>query len=446
VSFDVNSTIWGVIILAILLAANAFFVAAEYALVSIRRTRVDELIQQGVAEATSVRKALENLEHYVAATQICITMAGLGLGWVGEPALSTLITSVVGIPLQGIDANARRAVSVSLSFLIVTYVTVVIGELIPKSVTLKYAERVALRVGRPVVFVGWLLRPFIWALNKTAELILRLIGLNTIHEIQSGYSVHELKLMVEVSEKIGAVENIEREMIHAVFDFGDLTAREVMVPRTEMIAVDADSPLHDLIQLAITHSYSKFPVFEGDVDHIIGIAHVKDLVRVQHKDRLNATIRGLMREALVVPATRRLDALLQEFRSKKQHLAIVLDEYGGTAGLVTLGDLMSQIVGKVNDQFDKSTPEIQRLPDGSALIGGMALIEEVNDHFSLNLKDENYDTIAGFVLGKLKRIAKVGDTVDANGARLKVEAMDGLRISRISLKQSSSGENANQLP
>ncbi len=434
-SVELTSSAWGVIVLALLVAANAFFVAAEYALVSVRRTRVDELIQRGVSEAAFVRKALDNLERYIAATQICITMAGLGLGWVGEPALSTLITLVVGFPLQWIDENARRAISSALSFLVVTFITVVIGELIPKSVTLKYSEQVALRVGRPVVIIGGLLRPFIWALNKTAEIILRLAGLNMVSDSHGGYSVQELKLMVEASERIGAIENVERDMIHAIFDFGGLTAREVMVPRTEMIAVDADSPIHDLIQLAITHSYSKYPVFEGDMDHIIGIAHVKDVVRVQHNDRLNATIRGMMREALVVPATSRLDALLQEFRVKKHHLAIVLDEYGGTAGLVTLGDLMTQIVGKVNDQFDKSTPEIQRLPDGGALIGGMALIEEVNDHFNLNLKDENYDTIAGFVLGKLKRIAKVGDTVEANGARLKVEAMDGLRISRISLRR-----------
>lgn len=432
---DPAFNLWGLLALDFLLATNMFFVAAEYALVSVRRTRIDELVQRGVSEATFVRKALDNLERYIAATQICITMAGLGLGWVGEPALSTLVTLVIGFPLQWIDENVRRAISVALSFLIVTFITVVVGELIPKSVTLKYPEQVALRVGQPVVLIGWLFRPVIWAMNKTAEIILRLVGLNTVSDGHGGYSVQELKLMVEASERIGAIENIERDMIHAVFDFGDLTAREVMVPRTEMIAVDADSPIHDLIQLAITHSYSKFPVFEGDIDHVVGIAHVKDVVRVQHNDRLNATIRGLMREALVVPATSRLDALLQEFRIKKQHLAIALDEYGGTAGLVTLGDLMTQIVGEVNDQFDKSTPEIQRLPDGSALIGGMALIEEVNDHFSLNLKDENYDTIAGFVLGKLKRLAKVGDTVDASGVHLKVEAMDGLRISRISLRR-----------
>ncbi len=429
-SFDLLSLV-GV---ALLILANAFFVAAEFALVSVRRTRVEELIQQGRIGAGAVKEALHDPDRFIAATQLGITIASLGLGWLGEPALSHFIEPVIhSIPAEWISL-ASHSISAAISFTLITALHVIIGELMPKSIALQNPEGTALFVARPTLIVQTILYPAITILNGIGNALLRLMGVqNTGHQIV--HSVQELKMLVEASEESGLLEEEERDMIHAAFDFGDITAREVMVPRTEMIAVDADSPVNDLIQLAITHSYSKFPVFEGDVDHIIGIAHVKDLVRVQHNDRLNATIRGLMREALVIPATSRLDTLLQEFRVKKQHLAIALDEYGGTAGLVTLGDLMTQIVGEVNDQFDKSTPEIQRLPDGSALIGGMALMEEVNDHFSLNLKDENYDTIAGFVLGKLKRLAKVGDTVDANGVHLKVEAMDGLRISRISLRR-----------
>jgi CBS domain containing-hemolysin-like protein len=226
-----------------------------------------------------------------------------------------------------------------------------------------------------------------------------------------------------------------------VFDFGDLTARELMVPRTEMLAVDADAPLHELIHFAIKNPRSKFPVYEGDLDHIIGVAHVKDLVRTQHDERRSTTIRGVMREALFVPDTIRLDNLLKQFRAKKQHLAIVLDEYGGTAGLVTLDDLMEQLVGEVQDPFDKSTPEIQRLPDGSALLDGLTLIETINETFGLGLKDEYYDTIAGFVLGRLGRMAKVGDSVEADGLRLRVEALDGLRIARLSLSLAKPAEN-----
>jgi CBS domain containing-hemolysin-like protein len=200
-----------------------------------------------------------------------------------------------------------------------------------------------------------------------------------------------------------------------------------------MVAISAEAPLDVLIQHAIKHPFTKFPIYEGDLDHIIGIVHTKDLVRVQHGERLTATVRGLMREAMFVPDTIRLDELLSEFRKKRQHLALVLDEYGGTSGLITLDDLMEQIVGKVGDAFHKSAPEIQRLPDGSVLIDGLAQIEEVNDMLGLKLEDEHYDTIAGYVLGRLGRMARVGDTVEAEGARLKVEALDGLRISRLSL-------------
>jgi putative hemolysin len=222
-------------------------------------------------------------------------------------------------------------------------------------------------------------------------------------------------------------------MLSAVFDFGDLTAHEAMVPRTEMVAIPAEAGLDEFIQNAVAHPFSKFPVYEGDLDHIVGIAHVKDLVRVQHDQRRTTTVRGLLREALFVPDTLRLDALLQQFRARRQHIAIVLDEYSGTAGLVTLDDLVARIVGDVADPFDKSGPEIQRLPNGAFLVDGLTNIEDVNDRLGLSLHDDFYDTIAGFVLGRLGRMARVGDTVEAHGVRLKVEALDGLRIARLSV-------------
>jgi len=427
---------WGLVALVALLGVNAFFVAAEYALVSVRRTRLDELIQGGVSEAKYARDALNDLDRYIAATQLCITMAGIGLGWVGEPTLSALLILALGLPLQILDESLRRTISAGVSFIIVTFITVVLGELVPKSVTLKYPERVALGVGRIVIITGRLFQPFIWALDAAASLILRLFGIQPLSEQGSGYSVQELKLMVEASEKIGVIEDIEREMLHSVFDFGELTAREVMVPRTEMAAFDADAPLAELAQASVKYPFSKFPVYEGDADHIVGIVHVKDLVNVQQSQQQAKTVRDIAREAVFVPETIRLDALLQEFRVKKQHYAIVLDEYGGTAGVVTLNDLLSQIVGEISDLFDKPAPEIQRLPDGTALVDGLMQIEDVNGYFNLNLKDENYDTIAGFVLGRLGRLANVGDTVEADGIRLKVEELDGKRIAKLSLSQS----------
>jgi CBS domain containing-hemolysin-like protein len=303
----------------------------------------------------------------------------------------------------------------------------------PKSIALQRPEATALMVARPTLLTELLFKPAIWLLNGTGNLLLRLIGMRAASGHEMVHSVEELRMLVQASGEKGVLETSERDMLDAVFDFGDVTAHEVMVPRTEIVGIGADASLDDFIQCALKHAFTKFPVYEGDLDHILGVAHTKDLVRVQHGERRAATVRGLVREALFVPDTIKLGDLLPQFRARRQHLAIVLDEYGGTAGLVTLDDLVGQIVGEVADPFEKSDPPIQRLPDGSALIDGLTAIEDVNDKLGLALTDPNYDTIAGFVLGRLGRMAHVGDEVNADGVRLRVEALDGLRIARLSL-------------
>jgi len=418
---------------AVLVLANGFFVAAEFALVSVRRTRVEELIQQGHLSARAVKRALEDPDRFIAATQLGITIASLGLGWLGEPALAHFIEPAVGLLPEAWMGVASHSISAGIAFAVITFLHVVIGELMPKSIALQRPETTALLVARPTLWIELLFKPAIWALNGTGNFLLRLVGMRAASGHEMVHSVEELKMLVEASQESGLLEGAERDMLHAVFDFGDLTAREIMVPRTEMVALDAEATLEALVQNAIRHPFTNFPVYEGDIDHMIGIAHTKDLVRMQNDARRAATVRGLIREALFVPDTTRLNDLLKQFRARRQHMAIVLDEYGGTAGLVTLGDLVAQIVGQVRDPFDKSAPEIQRLPDGSALVDGLTQIEDVNSFFNLSLRDENYDTIAGFVLGRLGRMAKVGDTVEADGAKLKVEALDGLRIARLSL-------------
>lgn len=418
---------------AVLVLANAFFVTAEFALVSVRRTRIDELIRQGNASASFVKQALSDPDRFIAATQLGITLASLGLGWLGEPALGHLIEPLIDfLPTQWIGL-ASHSISAAIAFFVITFLHVVIGELAPKSIALQNPERASLAIARPTLWIQGIFKPAIWALNGAGDLLLKWIGIQPASGHQLVHSVEELKMLVQASEEGGVLEDEERDMLHAVFDFGDVVARQVMVPRTEMVAVEADAPLDDLIQLAIKHPLSKIPVYEGDLDHILGIVHTKDLVKVQHDERRTASVRGLMREALFVPETTRVDVLLQQLRANRQHIAIVLDEYGGTAGLVTLDDLIAEIIGEVRDQFDKSAPEIQRLPDGSALVDGMALIETVNEHFGLDLANPHYDTIAGFVLGKLDRLAVVGDEITADGVRLRVEALDGLRIARLSL-------------
>jgi CBS domain containing-hemolysin-like protein len=426
----------GVKLLAVLflVLANGFFVAAEFSLVSVRRTRIAELLAQGEPAATWVQKAIENPDRVIAATQLGITLASLGLGWIGEPALSHLLNPIVDLFPAAIQSGVSHSISAGIAFAIITFLHVVVGELAPKSIALQNPERTSMMVARPTVLTEWIFKPAIWLLNGSGTLLLRLVGVKPASGHQLVHSVEELKMLVDQSAEGGVMMVEESEMLHAIFDLGDLVVRQVMIPRTEMIAVEADILLEEIIGLVTQSTYTKFPVYDDSLDQILGIVHVKDLLRaLQSPDCKDCTARSLMREPVFVPETISVRALLGQFRTNRQHIAIVLDEYGGTAGLVTLEDLLEEIVGEVSDPFDRATPEIQTLPDGSALINGLALIEEVNQHLNLNLQDPNYDTIAGYVLGKLGRIPRVGDVVEGDGVRIKVESMDALRIARLSL-------------
>ncbi len=421
------------LIMAALVAANAFFVAAEFALVSVRRTRIQELVSQGNHAARWVQRAVREPDRFIAATQLGITIASLGLGWIGEPALSHLIQPVVGLFPEAVAGEVAHGLSAGLAFAVITFLHVVIGELAPKSIALQNPERTALFVAQPTAWTTWIFRPLIWLLNGSGNLLLSVLGMRSASAHQLAHSVEELKMLVTASAASGVVEADEEDMLQAVFDFSDTLVRQVTVPRTEMVAIPAEAALDEIIASVLRHPFTRYPVYEGDLDHVLGVIHLRDIMRARHSERANVTTaRGLMREAIFIPETARVGTLLRRFRARRQHLAIVVDEYGGTAGMVTLADLLEEIVGEVSDEFD-SGPGIQALPDGSYLLDGLTLIDEVNDHFQLKLGDPSYDTIAGFVLGRLGRLAKVGDVVTTDGVRLRVEALDGKRIARLSL-------------
>jgi len=430
---DLLADLFRLLLTAALIAVNAFFVAAEFAIVGVRRTRINELVAQGNHAARWVQRALMDPTRFIAATQLGITMAGLALGWVAEPTLGHLLLPIVRMFPAALAEEASHALSAGLSFALVTFLAVVVGELTPKAITLRNPERIALLVVQPVTWIAWLLRPGIWLLHAAASGLLRLFGVPAFSGHELAHSVEELKMLVTASAASGVVEADEEDMLQAVFDFGDTLVRQVMVPRTEMVAIAAEASLDEIAALVLRHPFTRYPVYEGDLDPVQGVIHLRDLMRARRGEGAGlATARGLMREAIFIPETARIGTLLRRFRARRHHLAIVVDEYGGTAGMVTLADLLEEIVGEVNDEFDSGS-EIQALPDGSYLLDGLTLIEAVNDYFQLNLADPSYDTIAGFVLGRLGRMAKVGDTLTAEGVRLRVEALDGKRIERLSL-------------
>ncbi len=420
----------------LLVLANGFFVAAEFSLVSVRRTRIAELVASGNANAEAVQKAIHNPDRVIAATQLGITLASLGLGWLGEPALSHILYPIVSLFPLPIQSEVSHSISAALAFIFITFMHVVVGELAPKSIALQDPERTSLFVAGPTLLTERIFKPAIWALNGTGNFLLRLINIQPASGHELVHSVEELKMLVTASAEGGLVEAEESEMLHAVFDFGNLLVRQIMIPRTEIIAVEADTPLSEIIGLISESTYTKFPVFEDSLDQILGIVHVKDLLSaMQSTDCTNCTARSLAREPIYVPETISVSALLRQFRDNRQHIAIVMDEYGGTAGLVTLEDLLEEIVGEVSDPFDIDIPEIQTQPDGSVLIDGLALIEVVNEQLNLTLEDPDYDTIAGYMLGKLGRIPRRNDVIEADGVRMRVEEMDGMRISRLSLRR-----------
>jgi putative hemolysin len=433
--------VWHFLLILLLIALNAFFVSVEFAAVASRRARIELLAEEGNPAANIVKSWIENpstRDHLIAASQLGITMVSLALGAVGENTFKELLTPYfnrIAIPVNLPQlASVLAALPLVISLIIITSITVVFGEQVPKVATLHQPERVALLSAQPMKVYTRIFKWFIDLLDWSTRLVLRLFGLQLIGEHSLIYTVDELKQMITESEEGGVIETPEREMLESVFDFGELLVRQVMVPRTEIIAIEAETRLDGIISTVTQYSYTKLPVYEADLDQIIGILHVKDVLRVMEKpDCQDTTARELARETLYFPETLPVNELLHQFRHNRQHIAIVMDEFGGTAGLVTLEDLLEEIVGEVSDQFDKSSPEIQTQPDGSVLIDGLTLMEAVNQYLELNLIDPHYDTIAGYFLGKLGHIPKTGDVVESGGVRLKVESMDGLRISQLSL-------------
>jgi CBS domain containing-hemolysin-like protein len=436
---------WNIVLIFVLIALNGFFVGVEFAAVASRRARLDLMAEATSSAASVVRSWLENSasrDRLIAASQLGITLVSLALGAVGENTFAALLDPVFrDMRLPGWAQAASGilpALPLVISLIVVTSFHVVLGEQVPKVAVLRAPERFALTAAPVMRVFGTVFKGFISLLDWAARQVLRLMGLPDASPHSSMYSIEEIKQIVAGPEVEGVIEQPEREMLSAIFDFGELVVRQVAIPRTEIVAVEADTPLSELVATATQVAVTKLPVYEDDLDHILGVLHIRDLLgALQDPTQQTATARSLAREALYVPESVRVDDLLHEFRARQQHIAIVLDEFGGTAGLVTLEDLLEEIVGEFRDPFDVDSPSIQTQPDGTSLIDGLTLIEEINDHFGLHLYNPNYDTIAGYVMGKLGRIPQLSDIVEnpEDGIRLEVVEMDGLRVSQLKMQK-----------
>ena len=419
------------ILVLILVGLNGFFVAAEFALLSVRSTRIEELVAKGNTRAIVVRQAIKNTDRFIAATQLGITIASLGLGWVGEPALERFISPLVELLPEQIAGAASHSISAVISFTIITSLHVVVGELAPKSIALQYPEETSMAVARPTLFLAFIFTPFIWVLNGAGNGLLRLVGINPATGHDQVHSVEELRMIVEASAEGGALDASQQQMVEAVFDFRKLLARQVLVPRTELTMLQADQTLHDLIALGEDDRFSRYPVYGESPDSVVGILYTRDCIELLAEGKLDTKLRELVRPVIFIPETTPVTNLLSLLREKRQHIAIVIDEFGGTEGLVTLEDILEEIVGTLPDEDEHELARIVTMSNNSTLVSGLTLIEDVNEHFDLSLEDSNYDTIAGFVMGQLDRIPQVGDEVKIDSTLFRVVTMDGKRIARL---------------
>jgi CBS domain containing-hemolysin-like protein len=425
-----------VVLALFLVALNGLFVAAEFGLVKIRSTQVDGLVREGRTSSGLLKKATDKLDSYLSVCQLGITISSLGLGWIGEPAFKHLLE-----PLSVPD-GLTDAIAFAVAFATITFLHVVFGELAPKSVAIARAERTSLFVAPFMRFFYYLFYPGIVVFNGAANAVVRLFGVPPASETEEEHSEDELRLIIGRSRRQGVLNTGEEHMLEAVFKLEDTPAREVMVPRPDVISVPAGMPLRELFRIVASGEHTRYPVHEeGSSDRIVGAVHAKDVMRaVEDGGGLRAQVRAeaVMREVLTIPENRRVDAVLQDLKDRRLRMAIVIDEWGSFEGIITVEDIVEEIVGEIRDEFDEEGSAVRELPDGSYSMDGLTPIEETNRALGSGFESEDFGTVGGLVFGHLGRAPKVGDEVRVAGHLLTVEEVDGPRVARVVARKEAS--------
>ena len=394
----------------LLVLVNGFFVNAEFAIVKVRETRIQELIKRGNRRANTVLKLIDNMDEYLSATQLGITLASLGLGWIGEPAFAKLFEPA--LHSMGLDNPAlTHTLAGGAAFLLITFLHIVLGELAPKSVAIQQPERSSLWTAAPLVAFYRVSYPLIWALNGTAIRLLRMVGVQPTSEKALTHSEEELRILLSRSSDHGIIDRNKKRLLMKVFSFAQRTVRQVMVPSVEVKYLDVRKSLEENLELVRQQKHTRFPLCEGALDRVLGLIHVKDLFWNYEMLGPVLDLKMLKRPTLFVPENKAIDSLLAEFRESQIHMAIVVDEFGSAVGIVTLEDVLEELVGEIQDEFDLETPPImiREGEDGTYLVNGRALIEEVEEALDLRLEDAENDTVAGHVMMVLGSTAQVGD-------------------------------------
>lgn len=434
--FSDSMTIFNLVLIALLIALTGFFVAIEFAIVKVRTSRINQLVKEGKRGAVSAKKVITHLDEYLSACQLGITVTALGLGWLGEPTVETLLHSVFS--LLHVNESVSHILSFGIAFVVVTFLHVVVGELAPKTVAIQKAETVALLFSAPIIWFYRVMYPFIWLLNGSARLLVGLFGLKPASEHEIAHSEEELRIILAESYKSGKINQNELQYVNNIFEFDERIAKEIMVPRTDIITLSVGDKANEVINKVKTEQYTRYPVVEDDKDHIIGMINMKEFLTatsIKGNKGAELDVKSFIKPVIRVIETIPIRNLLRKMQRENHHLAILIDEYGGTSGLVTVEDIIEEIVGDIRDEFDETeVADIRKVKENHYLLDAKVLIRDVNQLLDINLYDEGMNTIGGWFLTQNFDFKK-GAEVSHDGYLFKVYESKGHQIMYLEVKK-----------
>jgi len=421
-----------IIIVILLVFMNGFFVATEFAMVKVRKSRIETLALDGDKNAKNALKVVRDLNSYLSACQLGITLASLGLGWVGEPAISKMLMPVLN--LLNLSENTVHSISFVLGFSIITGLHIVLGELTPKSLAIISAEKIAMYTAIPLIMFYKLTYPIMWSFNHSTNLVLKIFGISQVDEHEAAHTDEEIKLLVEDSYKHGLIDQTELTFVDNIFDFSEKTVKEVMIPRTDMACIFIEDSFDEMINYALEEQLTRYPICRDSKDNVIGFIHIKDLYRLKFEG--NENIEEIIREIKFVPESLSISELFKTFKKEKSQMAIIIDEFGGTAGLVTSEDILEEIVGEIQDEFDDDGEEdIRKTENGSYVVDGKVVIGDVNELLNTDIEDENIDTIGGWIYSQVELYPKVKEKVTYKNHEFIILKCDSKRVSKLLIKE-----------
>lgn len=423
---------FNLVLVMFLVVLNGFFVAAEFAMVKVRNTRLETLVSEGNTRAKFAQNLVTHLDAYLSACQLGITLASLGLGWVGEPAVADMVEPLL-IKL-GFSGVMIHNISFAIAFSVITALHIILGELAPKSLAIQKSEAVTMWTAAPLIGFYKLMFPFIWVLNNIANSILKSAGFQITGEHEAAHTEEEIRILMEESHKQGFIDKTELTFVDNIFDFAETTAREVMIPRTDMVCLYVQDSFEENLETALTEQLTRYPVCDNDKDNIIGFVHIKDLLGAVARGK-RPNVREMVRNVVAIPESMHLSDLLKLLQKNHSQLALVVDEYGGTAGLVTVEDILEEIVGEIQDEFDEERPLAEVRGDNEYSIDGKMRIEDVNEIVGLNLESEDFDTIGGWVYSKVEMPPQLNQKILHEGYEFIIQEIDHIRVNRILIRK-----------